>query len=77
MGIHPGLVETEFSLVRFKGDEKRAESVYQGYAPLQAQDIADVLEFALTRPAHVVLADVVILPTAQASATVIKKNLTP
>lgn len=75
MGIHPGLVETEFSLVRFKGDEKRAESVYQGYAPLQAQDIADVLEFALTRPAHVVLADVVILPTAQASATVIKKNL--
>jgi NADP-dependent 3-hydroxy acid dehydrogenase YdfG len=75
MGIHPGLVETEFSLVRFKGDEKRAESVYQGYAPLQAQDIADVLEFALTRPAHVVLADVVILPTAQASATVIKKSL--
>jgi NADP-dependent 3-hydroxy acid dehydrogenase YdfG len=75
MGIHPGLVETEFSIVRFKGDEKRAESVYQGFTPLQAQDIADVIEFAITRPPHVVLADVVILPTAQASAMVIKKNL--
>jgi NADP-dependent 3-hydroxy acid dehydrogenase YdfG len=75
MGIHPGLVETEFSLVRFKGDEKRAETVYQGYAPLLAQDIADIVEFALTRPPHVVLADVVVLPTAQASATVIKKKL--
>jgi NADP-dependent 3-hydroxy acid dehydrogenase YdfG len=68
-------VETEFSIVRFKGDEKRAESVYQGFTPLQAQDIADVIEFAITRPPHVVLADVVILPTAQASAMVIKKNL--
>jgi len=75
MGIHPGLVETEFSLVRFKGDEKRAETVYRGYAPLLAQDIADIVEFALTRPPHVVLADVVVLPTAQASATVIKKKL--
>ena len=75
MGIHPGLVETEFSLVRFKGDEKRAGTVYQGYAPLVAQDIADIVEFALTRPPHVVLADVVVLPTAQASATVIKKKL--
>ena len=75
MGIHPGLVETEFSLVRFKGDKKRAETIYQGYTPLLAQDIADIVEFALTRPPHVVLADVVVLPTAQASATVIKKNL--
>ena len=75
MGIHPGLVETEFSLVRFKGDEKRAETIYQGYAPLVAQDIADIVEFALTRPPHVVIADVVVLPTAQASATVIKKKL--
>jgi NADP-dependent 3-hydroxy acid dehydrogenase YdfG len=75
MGIHPGLVETEFSLVRFKGDEKRAGTVYQGYSPLLAQDIADIVEFALTRPPHVVLADVVVLPTAQASATVIKKKL--
>ncbi|NDE60685.1 MAG: SDR family NAD(P)-dependent oxidoreductase [Cyclobacteriaceae bacterium] len=75
MGIHPGLVETEFSLVRFKGDAQRAGTVYQGYTPLVAQDIADIVEFALTRPAHVVLADVVVLPTAQASAQVIKKNL--
>ena len=77
MGIHPGLVETEFSLVRFKGDEKRAGTIYQGYSPLLAQDIADIVEFALSRPPHVVLADVVVLPTAQASATVIKKKLNP
>lgn len=75
MGIHPGLVETEFSLVRFKGDSQRAGTVYKGYAPLLAQDIADIVEFALTRPPHVVLADVVVLPTAQASATVIHKKL--
>lgn len=77
MGIHPGLVETEFSLVRFKGDSQRASTIYQGYQPLVAQDIADIVEFALTRPPHVVLADVVVLPTAQASATVIKKKLNP
>ena len=75
IGIHPGLVETEFSLVRFKGDEKRAETVYQGYEPLVAQDIADIVEFVLNRPAHVVLADIVVLPTAQAAATLVKKNL--
>ncbi len=74
MGVHPGLVETEFSLVRFKGDSQRAETVYKGYAPLVAQDIADIVAFALTRPPHVVLADVVVLPTAQASATVINKK---
>lgn len=75
IGIHPGLVETEFSLVRFKGDEKRAETVYQGYEPLVAQDIADIIEFVVNRPAHVVLADIVVLPTAQAAATLVKKNL--
>jgi NADP-dependent 3-hydroxy acid dehydrogenase YdfG len=75
IAIHPGLVETEFSLVRFKGDETRAEKIYQGYQPLLAQDIADIIEFAVTRPAHVVLADIVVLPTAQASATVINKDL--
>ncbi|MCU0402344.1 MAG: SDR family NAD(P)-dependent oxidoreductase [Algoriphagus sp.] len=75
IGIHPGLVETEFSLVRFKGDEKRAETVYQGYEPLVAQDIADIVEFVVNRPAHVVLADIMVLPTAQAAATLVKKNL--
>ncbi|MBN3580926.1 SDR family NAD(P)-dependent oxidoreductase [Algoriphagus aestuarii] len=74
MAIHPGLVETEFSLVRFKGDEKRSESVYQGFEPLLAQDIADIVEFAVTRPPHVVIADVLVLPTAQASATLVNKE---
>lgn len=75
IGIHPGLVETEFSLVRFKGDETRAESIYKGFEPLYAQDIAEIVEFVVNRPAHVVLADIVVLPTAQASATLVKKNL--
>ncbi len=75
VAIHPGLVETEFSLVRFKGDSKRSETIYQGYEPLVAQDIADIIEFAVNRPAHVVLADIVVLPTAQASATLVKKDL--
>ena len=73
--IHPGLVETEFSLVRFKGDEARAKSVYQGYQPLLPEDIADLILFALTRPAHVVVADLVVFPVAQASATIVKKDL--
>lgn len=72
--IHPGLVETEFSLVRFKGDETRAASVYKGIEPLYGKDIADLILFAITRPAHVVIADMVVLPTAQASATVVKRN---
>lgn len=74
IGIHPGLVETEFSLVRFKGDENRSNTVYKGYAPLQAADIAEIIAFAVTRPAHVVMADIVILPTAQASASILKKT---
>lgn len=73
--IHPGLVETEFSLVRFKGDEERAQSVYKGYQPLKPEDIADLILFALTRPAHVVVADLVVFPVAQASATVVNKSL--
>jgi len=74
-GIHPGMVETEFSLVRFKGDAERAKSVYQGLTPLYAADIADVILFTVTRPAHVVIADMVVLPTAQASATVLKREV--
>jgi 3-hydroxy acid dehydrogenase / malonic semialdehyde reductase len=75
IGVHPGLVETEFSLVRFKGDEERANTVYEGYQPLSAEDIAETIAFAVSRPPHVVLADIVILPTAQASATLVKKNI--
>jgi 3-hydroxy acid dehydrogenase/malonic semialdehyde reductase len=74
VGIHPGLVETEFSLVRFKGDDARAESVYKGFEPLVAQDIADIVEFVVNRPPHVALADIVVLPTAQGSAVLVNKN---
>jgi 3-hydroxy acid dehydrogenase/malonic semialdehyde reductase len=73
-GIHPGMVETEFSLVRFKGDETRAGNVYKGMQPLAADDIADLILFTLTRPAHVVVADLVVLPVAQASATIVKRD---
>lgn len=72
--INPGLVETEFSLVRFKGDEARAKSVYQGYQPLRPEDVAEIILFALSRPAHVNISDLVLLPTAQASATIVKKE---
>jgi NADP-dependent 3-hydroxy acid dehydrogenase YdfG len=68
------MVETEFSLVRFKGDESRASNVYKGVKPLVAEDIADLILFSLTRPAHVVIADLVVFPTAQASATVVRRD---
>lgn len=73
--VKPGLVETEFSEVRFKGDKDRAATVYQGYEPLRAEDIADLIAFMVTRPAHVNLAEVLVLPAAQASATVLNKQL--
>jgi 3-hydroxy acid dehydrogenase / malonic semialdehyde reductase len=73
--VNPGLVETEFSEVRFKGDKERAASVYQGYEPLRSEDIAELIAFMVTRPAHVNLAEVLILPTAQASATVLHKQV--
>ena len=72
--INPGLVETEFSEVRFKGDKDKAATVYQGYQALQAQDIAELISFMVTRPAHVNLAEVLILPAAQASATMVVKG---
>lgn len=73
-GIHPGMVETEFSLVRFKGDEKKASTVYQGLKPLTAADIADVILYVLSTPDHVMIADLVVFPKAQASATVVKRG---
>lgn len=74
--IHPGLVETAFSEVRFKGDEDRAAQVYKGYSPLQASDIAEVIGFVLSRPYHVNIADLVVMPTDQASSTLLHKKTT-
>jgi 3-hydroxy acid dehydrogenase/malonic semialdehyde reductase len=68
-GIHPGAVETEFSEVRFKGDKDRAKKVYEGFEPLVANDVADTIWFVASRPAHVNINDLVIMPTAQATAT--------
>lgn len=73
--INPGAVETEFSQVRFKGDKERAATVYKGYEALQPEDIADLIHFMVTRPSRVNLAEVLILPAAQASATVMHKQL--
>src|SRR5690606_3986106 len=65
-GIHPGAVETEFSVVRFHGDEEKAAKVYEGFEPLIARDIAETIWFVVTRPAHVNINDLLIMPTAQA-----------
>jgi len=72
--INPGLVETEFSLVRFKGDEKKAKNVYSGMQPLRPEDIAEIIVFTLSRPQHVTIADLLVLPNAQASAAMINRN---
>ncbi len=66
--IAPGMVETEFSLVRFGGDQDKADNVYKGVVPLSAQDIAETIEFVVTRPAHVNINDILIMPTQQANA---------
>ncbi len=71
--VDPGLVETEFSLVRFHGDAARAKTPYQGMQPLRAEDVAETILFMATRPVHVNLAQVVVLPAAQASATVVHR----
>jgi len=73
-GIHPGLVATEFSEVRFKGDVERASNVYKGFEPLQAEDIADIIHFVVSRPYHVNIADLVVMCTAQASSTILKRD---
>tara|TARA_B100001250_G_scaffold176856_1_gene151977 strand:+ start:165 stop:917 length:753 start_codon:yes stop_codon:yes gene_type:complete len=71
--INPGLVETDFSKVRFKGDPK-ANKVYEGYKALQAEDIAEIIEFVISRPGHVNIADVLILPQDQATSSIINKK---
>lgn len=70
--VNPGMVETEFSQVRFKG-HKIADSVYTGFKALQAKDVAEVIYFAVSRPAHVNIADILMFCTAQASSTLVKK----
>ncbi|TFD99112.1 SDR family NAD(P)-dependent oxidoreductase [Dysgonomonas capnocytophagoides] len=72
--ICPGAVETEFSVIRFKGDKNRADQVYSGFAPLAAEDIADVIAFAVTAPDHVNIQDMLIMPKAQASGTIFHKE---
>lgn len=72
--IAPGAAETEFSLVRFKGDQATAAAVYNGFQPLQAVDVAEVIYFAVSRPDHVNLNDIVIMPTAQANSTTFNKK---
>ena len=72
--INPGMVETEFSEVRFKGDSERAEKVYQGFTPLKAEDIADIIWFSVTRPPHVNIADLTVMCLDQASSTIVNRN---
>lgn len=72
--INPGAAETEFSIVRFKGDIDKAAQVYKGYEPLKPEDIAEVIYFAASRPAHVVLNDIIITPLAQANTSNFLKN---
>jgi len=73
--ISPGMVETEFAMVRFKGDKARVDKVYEGLTPLNANDVAEAIWFAVSRPAHVNINDMLIMPTAQANiTTVVRKS---
>jgi len=69
------VVQTNFSEVRFKGDQQRADQVYKGFKALQAEDIADIIAFVVTRPFHVNIADLVVMPTAQANSVTVNKKL--
>lgn len=72
--INPGMVETEFSEVRFKGDKERAKNVYNGVTPLSGYDIAETISFVLSRPAHVNINDLLIMPTAQANGSIVNRK---
>ncbi len=73
--VEPGAVETEFSEVRFKGDKEKAKNVYKGYQPLTGEDVADVVYFVSSVPSHVNISDVLVVPTAQASVSMLHKKL--
>ncbi len=72
--VDPGLVETEFSLVRFRGDTERAKKVYQGYTPLSPDDIAEAVVYCATRPPHVDISEIVVMPTDQASTSLVNRR---
>jgi NADP-dependent 3-hydroxy acid dehydrogenase YdfG len=72
--IKPGLVETNFSVVRFRGDKEKADNVYRGIKPLNGDDIADVVYFAASAPEHMQLAEILVMPTYQATATIVSKS---
>ncbi len=72
--VSPGMVDTEFSLVRFKGDAERARSVYDGLEPLHAEDVAEVIGFMATRPDHVQIADILVMPKAQAGSGMVHRT---
>jgi len=72
--VAPGAVNTEFSTIRFHGDKDRADKVYEGFTPLAANDIAEIIWFAATRPSHVNINDILVMPTAQASASQIYRR---
>lgn len=72
--VNPGMVETEFSIVRFDGDEARAKKVYEGFEPLRPEDIAETIYWIACRPSHVNINDVIIMPAAQANSTTVKRN---
>ena len=72
--IAPGAIETEFSIVRFKGDKEKADGIYKGFKPLEPEDIADIVYYTTTLPSHVNINDLIVMPTAQASSTVFDKK---
>ncbi|MFA6456242.1 MAG: SDR family oxidoreductase [Bacteroidota bacterium] len=72
--VDPGLIETEFSIVRFHGDAEKAKNVYKGMTPLSPEDIADALLWAATRPAHVNVSEIILMPTDQSSPTMVHRR---
>jgi len=72
--VDPGLVNTEFSLVRFHGDDARAQNVYKGIQPLSGDDIADAVLYCVSRPGHVQIAEIIIFPTAQKASNIVSRE---